>query len=218
MLEVGLAWDEAAVRLGISAILGGAIGLEREIDRQPAGFRTHLLVALGATLFTLVGATGADGADPTRIAAGVVSGIGFIGAGAVLRERGRVHGLTTAASLWTAAAIGLAVGFGAYAAAGMFTGGALVALFAMKEVEHRFFPRLRGKPIVVVVRREVALREALDAVAGVTGAPTLLSASTQEDGGVVVRLRVPIDPTTDLVTLVEGLQNLPQLEGIEVHG
>ena len=101
-------------RLGIALALGAVIGFEREMDRQPAGFRTHALVALGSALFTIISAYAfADSAlDPTRIAAQIVSGIGFIGAGTILHYRGSIRGLTTAASLWSVAAIGMAAGAG----------------------------------------------------------------------------------------------------------
>jgi putative Mg2+ transporter-C (MgtC) family protein len=105
---------ELALRLTLGLLLGAIIGFERELHRQPAGFRTHSLVALGASLFTIVSAYGFAGptVDPTRIAAQIVSGIGFIGAGTILQHRGGVRGLTTAASLWSVAAIGTAAGAG----------------------------------------------------------------------------------------------------------
>ena len=105
---------ELGLRLAAGLVLGAVIGFERELHRQPAGFRTHSLVALGAALFTVVSAYGFAGpmVDPTRIAAQIVSGIGFIGAGTILQHRGSVRGLTTAASLWAVAAIGTAAGAG----------------------------------------------------------------------------------------------------------
>src|SRR4029077_1092760 len=105
---------ELAMRLGVGLVLGAVIGFERELHRQPAGFRTHALVALGSALFTIVSAYGFAGSnvDPTRIAAKIVSGIGFIGAGTILQHRGNIRGLTTAASLWSVAAIGMAAGAG----------------------------------------------------------------------------------------------------------
>ena len=105
---------DLALRLTVGLVLGAIIGFERELHRQPAGFRTHSLVSLGAALFTVVSAFGFSGslADPTRIAAQIVSGIGFIGAGTILQYRGHIRGLTTAASIWLTAAIGMAVGAG----------------------------------------------------------------------------------------------------------
>ncbi len=101
------------MRLAAATLLGSVIGYERERTGKPAGVRTHGMVALGAALFTIVSLHGfGPGSDATRVAAQVVTGIGFIGAGAILHERGGVHGLTTAASLWVTAAVGVAVGVG----------------------------------------------------------------------------------------------------------
>jgi putative Mg2+ transporter-C (MgtC) family protein len=122
------------VRLGLSVVFGAVIGLERELAAQPAGLRTHILVALGAALFTLVG-TEVAGTDPTRIAAQVVSGVGFLGAGAILREGPTVRGLTTAATLWAAAAIGLANGLGAYRSAVIAVILTLLVTVGMKAIE-----------------------------------------------------------------------------------
>lgn len=101
------------IRLVVAMMLGAFVGYERERDWKPAGVRTHGMVSLGAALFTVVSLYGfGPTADPTRVAAMVVSGIGFLGAGAILHQRESVHGLTTAASLWITAAIGTAVGVG----------------------------------------------------------------------------------------------------------
>jgi putative Mg2+ transporter-C (MgtC) family protein len=96
------------LRLLLATALGGAIGYEREVHDRPAGLRTHVLVCMGSALIALVSRTFALGSDPTRIAAQIVSGIGFLGAGTILQRGGSVRGLTTAASLWTAAGIGIA--------------------------------------------------------------------------------------------------------------
>src|SRR3990172_4596174 len=116
-LTADLSFDtelQLAGRVVAGWVGGAGIGLERELHRRPAGFRTHSLVALGAALFTIVSAYGfvGDTVDPTRIAAQIVSGIGFIGAGTILQHRGNIRGLTTAASLWSVAAIGMAAGAG----------------------------------------------------------------------------------------------------------
>jgi len=101
------------LRLVIATVLGSLIGYERERRGKPAGVRTHGMVSLGAALFTVVSLYGFGGAgDPGRVAAQVVTGIGFLGAGAILHQRDSVQGLTTAASLWVTAAIGLSVGVG----------------------------------------------------------------------------------------------------------
>ncbi len=117
---------ELVLRLVVGLVLGAVIGWQREVSRQPAGFRTHSLVALGSAIFTVVSAFGFGGdvADPARIAAQIVSGIGFIGAGTILQHRGHIRGLTTAASLWAVAALGMAAGAGMYVVA--VAGGLLI--------------------------------------------------------------------------------------------
>ncbi len=124
------------LRIVAAVILGGAIGLERERQDKPAGFRTIILIALGACIFTIISHTGGKGVgDPGRIAAQVVSGIGFLGAGAIIHERGSVVGLTTAATVWAAAAIGMATGFGEYGLAIIGTGMILSALILFQGFE-----------------------------------------------------------------------------------
>ena len=105
------------IRVLLSLFLGGMIGYEREVKYKPAGLRTHMLVCLGSTLFTILSINAFPGADPARIASYIVVGIGFIGAGTVLQTKKGVIGLTTAASLWVTASIGMAVGVGYYAIA-----------------------------------------------------------------------------------------------------
>jgi putative Mg2+ transporter-C (MgtC) family protein len=128
---------DLAIRLTVGLVLGAIIGFERELHRQPAGFRTHSLVSLGAALFTVVSAFGFTGdlVDPTRIAAQIVSGIGFIGAGTILQHRGHIRGLTTAASLWAVAAIGTAAGAGLYVVAVVGTLLILIVLSILDRVE-----------------------------------------------------------------------------------
>jgi putative Mg2+ transporter-C (MgtC) family protein len=144
---------ELVLRVALAAVLGGLIGFERELSDQPAGFRTHILVSLGAALFTLAGAYGLDSlaadssrrltVDPTRVAAQVVTGIGFLGAGAIIRRGVNVRGLTTAGSLWVTAAIGTAVGLDYLDGAIVVTASALVALYGLKLVERRALAKLR---------------------------------------------------------------------------
>ena len=133
-----LSWWEVFARLGVAAALGGAIGLERELRERDAGFRTHMLVAVGSALFALAGAYGFSefprGVDPTRVAAGIVTGIGFLGAGAIIRQGFTVRGLTTAATLWVAAAIGLSAGAGYYSGAVLTT---VIVLLLLWPLAHR---------------------------------------------------------------------------------
>jgi putative Mg2+ transporter-C (MgtC) family protein len=135
------------LRLTLGLVLGAIVGFEREFHRQPAGFRTHSLVALGSALFTIVSGFAFDGpgADPTRIAAQIVSGIGFIGAGTILQYRGNIRGLTTAASLWSVAAVGMAAGAGMWILAIMATVLMLIVLSILDRVE-RLARRRLGMP------------------------------------------------------------------------
>lgn len=134
------------IRLLLATLLGGLIGLERELHGRPAGFRTHLMVALGAALYMGIsihfyqeygGMSGnlAVRVDPGRVAAQIVVGIGFLGAGAIIRENASVRGLTTAACLWVAAAIGTACGAGMLLIAVMVTAISLISLLVLKRVE-----------------------------------------------------------------------------------
>jgi putative Mg2+ transporter-C (MgtC) family protein len=105
---------ELIQRLLLAAAIGGLLGAERELRRKSAGFRTNILIALGAAIFTIASLTLAGSGDPTRIAAQIVTGIGFLGAGSILHSRDGVHGLTTAATVWVNAALGVAAGGGQY--------------------------------------------------------------------------------------------------------
>lgn len=148
---------ELAARLGLALVLCGAIGLEREIRGQVAGLRTHVLVGMGAALFTLISAYGLSAfvqgneaggfvttVDPTRIAAQIVAGIGFLGAGAIIRQGFTVRGLTTAAALWIVAAIGMAAGAGYYLGALLTTGGVLLALVGLRKARPAISSALRS--------------------------------------------------------------------------
>ena len=125
-------------------VLGLALGTEREFRGHPAGIKTMALIAVGACMFTALGLLPAFGnrTDPTRIAAQIVTGVGFLGAGAILRTGGDVHGLTTAASIWVAAAVGMAVGFGYYGISIFTTVIVIAMLVALRPIEERF---IRGR-------------------------------------------------------------------------
>ena len=153
-----VAWLDVTIRLVVAAALTGAIGAERELRERAAGLRTHMLVGVGAALFTIVSAyawgdffaagVAQQRLDPTRIAAQIVSGIGFLGAGAILRQGLSVRGLTTAAGLWVAAAIGMACAAGFWAAALVTTAIVMIGLGPFRSVE-RWINR-RGSDIGVL--------------------------------------------------------------------
>ena len=123
----------------LAVFLGGLIGVEREIRGKAAGLRTNILICLGAAIFTIVSKSLAGTGDVTRIAAQVVSGIGFLGAGAIIQDRGGIHGLTTAATIWLVSSIGVCCGAKEYAVAGVSTIIALLVLLVLGKLpfEHR---------------------------------------------------------------------------------
>lgn len=149
-----------ATHLALSGFLSGLIGLERGWRGKAAGFRTHLLVSIGSTLFMMISIYTAQmfpgtSADPTRIASNVVAGLGFLGAGTIMKFGGSIHGLTTAASIWAVGAIGLAVGCNAYSMAVQGTIFVLVSLFFFDKLEHFLLER-------AMPRAEAAIRRGMN--------------------------------------------------------
>ena len=144
---------DVVIRIMLALVLGGLIGLEREIREHTAGFRTHILVSLGAAVFTLASSYGISGTDfdPNRISAQVVSGIGFLGAGAIIRYGVTVRGLTTAASLWAAAAVGLTCGQGFYSAALVTTALVIISLYLLRVIENQVLYKRVGESVGVRV-------------------------------------------------------------------
>ena len=205
-----IGWAAVALRLGLAAVLGAAIGLERELRERQAGLRTHLVVSVGAALFTLVSAYGfaawGPRIDPTRIAAQIVTGIGFLGAGAIIRQGLSVRGLTTAATLWLVAAIGMATGAGYWEGAIVTTVGAIVILGPLRRIISRFRRDLNrllvqvpagGSPVPIIeaierqggdvvaldVSQEGDRRSiAVDIEARTESAPSLVAAVAEIDG------------------------------------
>ena len=197
---------ELVLRLLLAAVLAGAIGLEREVRDQPAGFRTHMLVSLGACLFAVISAYGwvpftEDNpgvlirVDPTRIAAQIVTGIGFLGAGAILRSGMSVRGLTTAASLWVVAAIGAAIGLGSYVVGAATALIALLTLLFLRPLRQRLVRGMKPDHEEYVVRAGAELQlERL--IADVSGAGLRIDSLRidEEDGGereIQLLLRIP---------------------------
>jgi putative Mg2+ transporter-C (MgtC) family protein len=146
---VMLSWWEGAFRLLGAMVLGALIGWEREAQGKPAGFRTHIVVALGSALFVVAGESAASAAgepiDAVRAMAAIAQGVGFLGAGIIYQTRGEVRWLTTAASIWAAAAVGMAVGMGMYALGAVGTVTVVATLRWLDILERRLFGRGRSK-------------------------------------------------------------------------
>jgi putative Mg2+ transporter-C (MgtC) family protein len=203
---------EALGRLGLSAVFGLTLGLQRASARKPAGVRTHILVGLGATLMTLVSVYGFPGGgfDPTRIAAQIVTGIGFIGAGLIIREGHGVRGLTTAASLWMMAGIGMATGFGTYLLALGATALALVTLMFLGSLDTvvREGRRRAGTLEISTLVSELSV-ERLTAFLSEKRIPVKqVSYERQEEGKLQVRYNFQIPAGVSPDELLSGLRAL----------
>ncbi len=216
---------DIAIRLIVAAVFGAAVGFEREIHDHPAGMRTHLMVALGSGLFTVLSIFGFVGVlgpgegsavDPSRVAAQVVTGIGFLGAGAILKYGTSVRGLTTAASLWTTAAIGMAAGAAQYVLAGVGTAIALFSLWPLGLVVERIHGP--GKQIVHL-RLDVRGLGAVGQVSAAAAANRLELASIQSQRIGKNRFEIDLDLRVrspgDLGKFVETVGNLPEVEVLE---
>jgi putative Mg2+ transporter-C (MgtC) family protein len=210
-----IGWPEALLRLFVAAVLGGAIGLERELRERQAGLRTHLVVSVGSALFTLVSAYGFhnfDGkVDPTRIAAQIVSGIGFLGAGAIIRQGLSVRGLTTAASLWLVAAIGMAAGAGYWEGALIATLGALLTLGPLRVVAFRILSRYRPQHDRLLVEipaggSPVPIIEAVERVGG-----RVVSLDVAQEGD---RRSIGIDVELALGSAPAVVANVAEIDGV----
>jgi putative Mg2+ transporter-C (MgtC) family protein len=193
--------SDEALRLLLACALGGWIGLEREASGKPAGFRTNLIICLGAALVTEISIAVSHGAieegagaliaDPGRIAAQVVSGIGFLGAGTIIQSRGSVTGLTTAATLWVVAMIGIGVGAQAYLPAVLGTVLVVTALRVLDRVDDYLFPSVRGAHIIeVTLKAQPGAVQRLAGRLGEAGATVLQVDVARADDRVVATLRV----------------------------
>ncbi len=223
-----LSMPEIAIRLLLAAVLGGVIGFDRERHTWAAGLRTHMLVCLGAALAMIVSAFAFSDIlqqwprvvlDPSRIAAQVISGIGFLGAGTImfLHRENVIRGLTTAAGLWTVAAIGLAAGGGMYAAAVITTAIAWVILAALKPLERRFAMR---KPLPRI-RVGFAGRASLAAIEQVLGgrnypASSVVTRHVPDDGDEVTMAFARGFEREHLGELADALRALPGVESVSL--
>lgn len=223
---MNLSLGDLTLRLALAAVLGAAIGLERERAARGAGVRTVALVSMGSALFTLAGAYGFTDepqnrvSDPTRIAAQVATGVGFIGAGAILRQGTSVIGLTTAATVWMAAALGVTVAAGGYLAGVIATAITLVVLVGMRLLKPLAW-RLgsTGSVLEITYKQGTgALRPVLDAV-GETGASMEdLAITDGTDGTRRVTLQVRMPRGTPVDQLVAAIEEHPDVERVTASG
>jgi putative Mg2+ transporter-C (MgtC) family protein len=224
----GLSAGELVLRLCLALVLCGLIGIERETRGHVAGLRTHILVGVGAALFTIVSAygfqdvpalpSGATRIDPTRIAAQIVTGVGFLGAGAIIRQGFTVRGLTTAATLWMVAAIGLAVGAGVYGAAILTTILVLVALTVFRRFRPLLLSSLASDLVFVDVEAssETALGEIL-AVLSSHGVQLEGMDSERGDDEQVYRLELRVPRPEDLQDIEAELRRVDRVSAVNMQ-
>lgn len=212
------------IRLVVAAILGGVIGFERERGDRAAGLRTHALVCTASSLIMIVSAYGfmdvvtgdrTVALDPSRIAAQVVSGVGFLGAGTIILRKNAVRGLTTAASVWMVAGIGLACGAGLFIPAAVTTAIALIILSGLKPLERRFFDHKRLTLMTVYVQRQPGQVAAIEDRARVSGIE--LRRLHLEPGRSVDTSTIKLEmrgPVASLPALVEELRAVPGVKSV----
>jgi putative Mg2+ transporter-C (MgtC) family protein len=193
---------EIGLKISLSALLAGAVGAEREWTGKWAGLRTHMLIAVGATLLTHLSLQ----AGPVRIAAQIVTGVGFIGGGTILQSRGAVHGLTTAAGLWVAAAIGIAIGFSNFIAGVVTTVALLLILTALRPFE-RLLQRGHLRTVVLQLEKGQKVSQVMECI----------EESAVETEGIEVSRR---GPQTSLIVKLRGLEGDARrlIEHASLHG
>lgn len=219
-----LAIGDVAVRLAVAAVLGALIGLERERLERAAGLRTHSIVAISSALIIIVSAFGFSDVlregqpvvlDPSRIAAQVVSGIGFLGAGVIIFRKNAVRGLTTAASVWAVAGIGLAAGAGLVAEAVVATVIILAIQTALRPIEMRFFQHHRPHQLELRIRREDGRLAAIETAISEAGLDLRGLRLRPVRGGRDDRVDLDLGPLSPdrAATLIDSLR---KLEGVRV--
>jgi putative Mg2+ transporter-C (MgtC) family protein len=216
---------DMVIRLGLGFLAGAIIGLERSSRHQVAGLRTHILIAVGATLLMLLSIwlpqeyNSLKNGDPGRIAAQVVSGIGFLGAGAIVRLGNNIRGLTTAASLWLIAAVGLALGAGMFAAAAAAEVISLLTLFLLDILEKRLFPSERNKILELHYKQSSPdTNETVEILKnfGIRTQSMDVNQGTGKSKGSRIRLLVSIPNTTDIAKLAKALKSAGEAARVEI--
>ncbi|HHW09536.1 MAG TPA: MgtC/SapB family protein [Firmicutes bacterium] len=225
-----ITYGEIVLRLFTAVVLGGLVGLERESHGRPAGFRTHILVCLGSSLIMILSIYGfaslsaADGGfrtyDPGRLAAQIVSGIGFLGAGTILKEGATIRGLTTAASLWVIAAIGMAVGAGAYFAALATTFFITLTLWAFSKLEHSFAPSKRQVVLAMDIMDQPGQLGAIGSLLGSRGINIRgvdITPSSISDKHTHLEVVIDLPAKANRLDITEEIMKLPGIVSGSIH-
>ncbi len=203
---------EVLVRLAVSLALGGLIGVERQYHEKPAGFATNTLICLGSTVFALLSILSAQayGGDPARIAAQIVTGVGFLGAGSILREGNKISGLTTAAGIWLVAAVGMAVGYGEFAIAFTATVFALFLQLFLRKFIERMDALKEFEIITVKCEPDWKVVDRINAILSSKKADILKKSFFKEDGFFVIKMETNMSSAV----LDETLKELADIKEI----
>lgn len=210
-------------RLGLSCLLGGLIGMERESINRPAGFRTHILVCIGSTLIMLSGLflfhefIPYTNMDPARLGAQVISGIGFLGAGTIIRDGSSVKGLTTAASLWAVAGIGIAIGIGFYTGAIAATAFILMILIIFSKFERYLNRKNNGVTVrITIINKPGQLGKITTELGNHNVSITNISMLPADEHHVTVELTMVIPRRLSRIDLMDNLLQLDTVQSVEI--
>ena len=217
---------EIIFRLVVAIACSAAIGFERETSQKSAGLRTHMMVGVGASIFTIVSIAGFEGGDQARVAAQIVTGIGFLGAGAIFREGQMVTGLTTAAGLWTAAAIGMAAGAGSYSLAVLATIAVLLVLYGLRGIDEIVARRTKrvNHHIEVTLVQAKGLPQLLKFIKRLDSSSEQVHFKRTSEGGGVLEVAVNperVDLICEIIGVhknVEKVEKLPPLHWTRTTG
>jgi putative Mg2+ transporter-C (MgtC) family protein len=214
---------EVLIRLGLACLLGGLIGMERERNKHPAGLRTHILVCVGSTLVMLCNLfifeqyRGLANIDPARFGAQVISGIGFLGAGTIIKEGLSIRGLTTAASLWAVACLGIAVGTGFYAGAILTTSLVLIILIIFSRFEYLFYGASgRSMILLKAVNNDGQAVLILNKLQEFEVYSSNISVEAAEDNLIQIRIKTSSSKNISPVKLLEELYKVPGIKFVQI--
>jgi putative Mg2+ transporter-C (MgtC) family protein len=222
MNEIYLSEIDMLIRLCLGFLAGTIIGLERSSRHQVAGLRTHILIAVGATLLMLLSIwlpqefSSLKNGDPGRIAAQVVSGIGFLGAGAMIRLGNNIKGLTTAASLWISAAFGLAIGAGMFLAAGIALALTMFSLIVLGRFEQRFFPSERNKVLEITYNDNPDREKTLELLRSFNIRVQSVDMEQVKGKAIKLRLLIAIPDSADSHQIIKTLKTTGKVARIEI--
>jgi len=216
--------QEVAFRLGVALLFGALIGLEREMHKKTAGLRTHMLVSLSTCLLMVLSIDGAERfsqvSDPTRIAAGVITGIGFLGAGSIIRHGASVQGLTTAACIWTAAAVGLTTGAGMLLPAAMVVALTLFTLYVVERVDVAIDLKKHRSNMLVTASSSPGFINQMDGVfqdLGIDVGHFQIEVADRKSGSLVLDIQLKETGGQDRSKIAERILQLPGVTSVEFY-